>query len=200
MTAQRLLVERGKTDVVPMLQKLVADTRLDAIGNACIRLPEDQGIVFPGGYYLQTGDFKVFEGIGEGLQFKRAIRSPNGEDVMYVFYEHEGGRSALFVYNLIQRKLQSPLFGHGHAVLRDGRMVLFNAEGDAPTRVHPMQIWVTPFVSDEFAASRPPGMASLAPARQSVFPSALRIWFSRPSFDQSRYAAASRFGSHTAVT
>jgi putative heme-binding domain-containing protein len=34
MTAQRLLLERGKTDVVPALQKLVADTKLDAIGNA----------------------------------------------------------------------------------------------------------------------------------------------------------------------
>ena len=27
------------------------------------------------------------------LEFRRAIGSPNGEDVMYVFYEHEGGRS-----------------------------------------------------------------------------------------------------------
>jgi putative membrane-bound dehydrogenase-like protein len=34
LTAQRLLVERGKTDVVAALQKLVADTKLDAIGNA----------------------------------------------------------------------------------------------------------------------------------------------------------------------
>lgn len=131
--------------------------RVDAIVQACVQLPEDHGILFPGGYYLQNGESKAFDARMDGMQFQRAIRSPNGEDVMYVFYEHEGGRSALFVYNLIQRKLQNPLFGHGHAVLRDGRMVLFNAEGDAPTRVHPMQIWLTPFVSDEFAASRPPG-------------------------------------------
>ncbi|HEX6039006.1 DNA repair ATPase [Longimicrobium sp.] len=131
--------------------------RVDAIVQACVQLPEDHGILFPGGYYLQNGENKAFDARMDGMQFQRAIRSPNGEDVMYLFYEHEGGRSALFVYNLIQRKLASPLFGHGHAVLRDGRMVLFNAEGDAPTRVHPMQIWQTPFVSDEFAASRPPG-------------------------------------------
>jgi hypothetical protein len=131
--------------------------RVDAIVQACVQLPEDHGIIFPGGYYLQNGEHKAFDARMDGMRFQRAIRSPNGEDVMYVFYEHEGGRSALFVYNLIQRKLQNPLFGHGHAVLRDGRMVLFNAEGEAPTRIHPMQIWQTPFVSDEFAASRPAG-------------------------------------------
>jgi hypothetical protein len=121
--------------------------RVDAITQACVQLPEDHGIIFPGGYYLQNGENKAFDARMDGMRFQRSVRSPNGEDVMYVFYEHEGGRAALFVYNLIQRKLQNPLFGHGHAVLRDGRMVLFHAEGDAPTRVHPMQIWQTPFVS-----------------------------------------------------
>ena len=131
--------------------------RIDAIVQACVQLPEDHGIIFPGGYYLQNGEHKAFDARMDGMRFQRAVRSPNGEDVLYVFYEHEGGRSALFAYNLIQRRLQNPLFGHGQAVLRDGRMVLFHAEGDEPTRVHPMQIWQTPFVSDEFAAARPPG-------------------------------------------
>ncbi|HEY0503428.1 MAG TPA: DNA repair ATPase [Lysobacter sp.] len=132
-------------------------TRNDAITQACVQLPEDHGILFPGGYYLQNGEHKAFDAAMAGMQFQRAIRSPNGEDVMYVFYEPEQGRSALFVYNMIQRKLQNPLFGHGHAVLPDGRMVLFHAEGEGATRVHPMQVWQTPFASDEFAASRPPG-------------------------------------------
>ncbi len=131
--------------------------RNDAIVQACVQLPEDHGIIFPGGYYLQSGEHKSFDASMDGMQFQRAIRSPNGEDVMYAFYEHEQGRSALFVYNMIQRKLQNPLFGHGHAVLSDGRMVLFNAEGDGATRIHPMQVWRTPFVSAEFAAQRPPG-------------------------------------------
>ncbi|HEY0024746.1 MAG TPA: DNA repair ATPase [Longimicrobium sp.] len=131
--------------------------RVDAIVQACVQLPEDHGIIFPGGYYLQNGEHKAFDARMDGMRFQRAIRSPNGEDVMYVFYEHEAGKSALFVYNLIQRKLQNPLFGHGHAVLGDGRMVLFHAEGEEPTRVHPMQIWQSPFVSDEHAAARPPG-------------------------------------------
>jgi hypothetical protein len=131
--------------------------RNDAIVQACVQLPEDHGIIFPGGYYLQGGEHKAFDASMAGMQFKRAIRSPNGEDVLYIFYEREGGRSALFVYNTIQRVLQNPVFGHGYAFMQDGRMVLFHAEGNEPTRIHPMQVWQTPFSSDEFAASRPPG-------------------------------------------
>ena len=131
--------------------------RNDAIIQACVQLPEDHGIIFPGGYYLQNGEHKAFDAGMDGMQFKRAIRSPNGEDVLYIFYEHHAGKSALFVYNMIQRELQNPVFGHGYARLADGRMVVFHAEGDGATRIHPMQVWQTPFVSDEFAASRPPG-------------------------------------------
>ncbi len=36
----------------------------------------------------------------------------------------------------------------------DGRMVIFRATSDEPTRVHAMQIWQTPFQTAEFAASQ----------------------------------------------
>ncbi|MCQ4348451.1 DNA repair ATPase [Pseudomonas stutzeri] len=130
--------------------------RIDAIGLACVQLPEDHGIIFPGGYYLQNGDYRTFDQPMAGMRFKRALRSPNGEDVLYVFYQPEEGRSALFTYNLIERQLHSPIFGHGYARLEDGRMVIFAAEGAEPTRIHPMQIWQTPFASAEFAARQPP--------------------------------------------
>ncbi len=130
--------------------------RIDAIGQSCVQLPEDHGIVFPGGYLLPSGEHKTFERSMDGMHFARMIRSPNGEDVLYVFYAPEHGRVALFTYNLIQRALQTPLLGHGYARLDDGRMVVFSAESDEPTRVHPMQVWQTPFVSDEHAAAAPP--------------------------------------------
>lgn len=129
--------------------------RIDAIGLACVQLPEDHGIILPGGYYLQNGEHKAFDQSMQGMRFKRAVRSPNGEDVQYIFYHPEQGRSALFTYNMISRELQNPIFGHGYARLEDGRMVIFAAEGDEPTRIHPMQIWQTPFCSDEFAARQP---------------------------------------------
>jgi len=82
--------------------------RVDAIGSSCVQLPEDHGLIFPGGYYLQTGEYKAFDDAVSGLRFKRALRSPNGEDVLYVFYEPEQGLVGLFAYNLIQKKLAKP--------------------------------------------------------------------------------------------
>ena len=131
--------------------------RLDEIGLACIQLPEDHGIIFPGGYYLPNGEHKRFDQSMDGMRYKRSIRSPNGEDVLYLFYEPEQGRTAMFTYNMIERRLQSPIFGHGYARLEDGRMVIFATESDEPTRVHPMQVWQTPYASEEYAARQPAG-------------------------------------------
>ncbi|MBN1209878.1 MAG: DNA repair ATPase [Myxococcaceae bacterium] len=130
--------------------------RIDAIGQACVRLPEDQGIIFPGGFYLQTGDYKVFEGTSEGMEFKKALRSPNGEDVLYTFHRRDEGSYVLFPYNLVRKEVQNPLIGHGFSLFADGGLVIFRATSNEPTRVHPMQIWQTPFVSAEHAAATPP--------------------------------------------
>jgi hypothetical protein len=60
--------------------------RLDGIGQACQRRPEDHGIVFPGGYYLATGVRKTSDANVSELEFERTIRSVNDEDVLYVFH------------------------------------------------------------------------------------------------------------------
>ena len=125
--------------------------RIDEIGQSCVQLPEDHGIVFPGGFYLQTGESKKFEENSNGLRFRRAIRSPNGEDILYVFYDPNEGLVGLFAYNIINKTLQNPIYGHGHALGANGQLVIFTAESE-PTRVHPMQVWQTPYVSDEFAS------------------------------------------------
>lgn len=129
--------------------------RVDAIGDSCVQLPEDHGVIFPGGYYLQTGEFKSFDEQVEGLRFKRMIRSPNGEDVLYLFYHHVKGLLGLFAYNLIEKKLHIPLFANGYALSEDGRLVIFNEQAE-PVRVHPMQIWQTPYQSAEYASKAAP--------------------------------------------
>ncbi len=134
--------------------------RIDALGQSCVQLPEDHGIIFPGGYYLQTGEYKAFDEDAQGLTFKRKIRSPNGEDVLFVFYEPEQGAVGLFAYNLIDKTLQNPIYGHGYALAEDGQLIIFSAELE-PTRIHPMQIWATPYVSSEYASN--------APASQSFY-------------------------------
>ncbi|UUZ48616.1 DNA repair ATPase [Massilia sp. B-10] len=45
--------------------------RIDAIGASCVQLPEDQGIVFPDGYFLQSGETRIFADLPPGLRFKR---------------------------------------------------------------------------------------------------------------------------------
>jgi len=136
--------------------------RIDAIGQACLQLPEDHGILFPGGFYLQTGANKVFDGDVEDMEFKRAIRSPNGEDVLYIFHRRRDGHYALFSYNLIRKEVATPIHCHGYSLFDDGRLVVFRAVSEEPTRVHPMQIWQTPFMSAEHAASAPTDGSFLA--------------------------------------
>ncbi|MFJ9980429.1 DNA repair ATPase [Streptomyces cyaneofuscatus] len=144
--------------------------RLDGIGPACHRLPEDQGIIFPGGYYLTTGTAKTFDTAEELSEpvFEGAVRSPNGEDVLYVFRSRDGVRSLLLPYNLIRQEVATPLTGRGHALLDDGTLVLLRDNPDGPdgtdvaARVHPLQRWQTPYVSDTYAASRPAGTGPLA--------------------------------------
>ncbi|HYH10669.1 MAG TPA: DNA repair ATPase [Thermoanaerobaculia bacterium] len=136
--------------------------RIDAIGHACIQLPEDHGIIFPGGYYLRTGDVKLFDHDAADMELLRAIRSPNGEDVLYVFHRRDEGRTLLFPYNLIRKEVVNPLSCHGWSLFGDGKMVIFSATSNEPTRVHPMQIWQTPFTSDEFAAQAPVNGSYLA--------------------------------------
>ncbi|MEU1486861.1 DNA repair ATPase [Streptomyces sp. NPDC005752] len=138
--------------------------RLDAIGPSCRRLPEDQGIIFPGGYYLTTGTARTFDTAGElgDPVFEDAVRSPNGEDVLYVFRSRDGSRTLLLPYNLIRQEVDTPLAGRGHALLDDGTLVLLKDGADGPGRVHPLQRWATPYVSDTHAASRPAGTGPLA--------------------------------------
>ncbi|MFV0477839.1 MAG: DNA repair ATPase, partial [Parahaliea sp.] len=128
--------------------------RVDTIGQSCVQLPEDHGLIFPGGYYLQTGEYKTFDVKISGLEFKRSFRSPNGEDVLYIFYEPIEGLVGLFAYNLISKKLQNPIYAHGYALAENGQLIIFSAESE-PTRIHPMQIWKTPYQSPEFASKTP---------------------------------------------
>lgn len=130
--------------------------RLDAIGQSCVQLPEDHGIVFPGGYYLQTGEHKLFgtDDKAKALRFKRKIISPNGEDVLYLFYDVVSGVMGLFGYNLIKKQLANPIYCNGYALAEDGLLVLFNDQPE-PSRIHPMQIWQTPYASSDYVSQLP---------------------------------------------
>jgi MoxR-like ATPase len=135
--------------------------RLDGIGQACRRLPEDHGIIFPGGYYLVTGAAKTFDTDTDRLEYERFVRSTNGEDVLYVFHAREAGRYLLLPYNVIRKEVATPITCHGYSLYDDGTMVVFRANGNEPTRVHQMQVWQTPYLSDAYAAAQPVGTGPL---------------------------------------
>ncbi|MFI6371222.1 DNA repair ATPase [Streptomyces sp. NPDC050546] len=136
--------------------------RLDGIGRACRRLPEDQGIVFPGGYCLANGTHKTYELDITGLDFEREIRSPNGEDVLYAFHARVEGRSLLLPYNTIRKEMASPLLCQGWALFDDGVLAILRADTGEPQRVHPLQLWNSPYVSDTHAAAQPVDTGPLA--------------------------------------
>ncbi|MFR9752988.1 DNA repair ATPase [Nocardia sp. 004] len=136
--------------------------RLDAIGLSCRLLPDDQGIIFPGGYYLDTGVHKTFDAPVTDLEYERTVRAANGEDVLYVFHARAEGRTLLLPYNVIRKQVAAPISCHGYSLFDDGTMIVFRAVSDEPTRVHPMQVWQTPFASDAHAAAQPEGTGALA--------------------------------------
>jgi len=128
--------------------------RIDAIGQSCVSLPEDHGILFPGGYYLRDGEYKVFDDALDDLEYVRSIKAPNGEDVLFVFHRRRDGLYALYPYNLIRKEIATPIKAHGYSLFEDGTLVVFRAATE-PTRVHPTQIWQTPFVSAEVYQAAP---------------------------------------------
>ncbi|WP_329021400.1 DNA repair ATPase [Streptomyces sp. NBC_00690] len=138
-----------------------AVARLDAIGQSCRRLPDDQGIIFPGGYCLAGGEVRVFDVDADGLEFETAQPSPGGEDVLYVFQDPGGGRALLMAYNTIRKEAASPLGCVGHALFDDGTLILLrDPQTDEPSLVHQIQLWRSPYVSATHRA--PTGSGPLA--------------------------------------
>ncbi|WP_411158113.1 DNA repair ATPase, partial [Streptomyces eurocidicus] len=130
-------------------------TRQDGIGQACLRLPDDQGIVFPGGYHLATGATRTFDTDTTGLRFEEAVAAPDGENVLYVFRAPDDGRTVLLPYNTLREEAATPLVCHGHALFDDGTLALLRAGADGPARAHTLQFWRTPFRSDAHIAAGP---------------------------------------------
>ncbi len=128
--------------------------RMDAIGEAFRQLPDGQGLIFPEGIYLKTGEVRTFDLDVDDMELLEVVRSPNGEDVLYVFHERIGGRSILLPYNVVRQEVTAPISCHGHTIFDNGTMVVFREEPN-PTRIHPIQVWSTPFVSDEWYAAQP---------------------------------------------
>ena len=125
--------------------------RFDAIAQSCVLLPDDQGIIFPSGLVLQTGDHKQFDHGLSNLVYERTIAAPNGEDYLYLFTDPQSGLYLQLRYNVIRQEVETPLICHGQAFFEDGHMVSFRGE-DHPQKHHALQWWQTPFVGPNYQA------------------------------------------------
>ncbi|MCM2371983.1 DNA repair ATPase [Aporhodopirellula aestuarii] len=132
--------------------KINQAVRLDEIQHACVMLPGDQGLIFPGGYYLQSGEFKRFDHGLADMRYERTIASSNGEDYLYLFSNIEHGTYVQLRYNQIRQTVETPLVCHGQTFFEAGEMVCFKAH-ETPQKHHPIQIWQTPFVGENFLPS-----------------------------------------------
>ena len=129
-------------------EKIQEAKRIDALEQSGVLLPDNHGLIFANGYYLQTGEYKLFETPADGRLFKKRIAAPNGEDFLYVFYHNRSGVYTLMHYNLITQTVNTPILCHGFTLLPQGELCYFKAE-EEPTKHHVIQIWQTPFVAGE---------------------------------------------------
>lgn len=120
-------------------------TNISALNQAAILLPDNQGIIFSNGYYLQNGTYKVFDTELDDVTFYKRIASPNGEDFLYIFNQKQTNTYILFSYNIIQQAVEIPIYCNGVTLFKNGNMVYFKTD-EAATRHHQVQIWETPYV------------------------------------------------------
>jgi len=125
-------------------EKTQTAVRVDSLGQSCALLPEDHGLIFPHGYYLATGELKEFEGKERDMVLERVVNAPNGEDTLYVFYNHTTGIYVLLPYRLIPQKVEERITCHGFSLFANGHLVLFRGD-DEPQKHHMIQLRQTPF-------------------------------------------------------
>ncbi|OGO76952.1 MAG: AAA family ATPase [Clostridiales bacterium GWB2_37_7] len=130
-------------------EKLQMVVRIDAIKDSCVLLPDNHGLIFPKGYYLQSGEYKLFDVPCEGFVFEQRIEAPNGEDFQYIFYNMETGIYLIYTYNIIEQSLEIPIICGGYSHFKNGEMVIFKGE-DEPRKNHTIQIWQTPYVGESY--------------------------------------------------
>lgn len=114
------------------------------LNDAGILLPDNHGVIFPNGYYLQNGEYKIFESELNNLEFFRKVISPNGEDFLYIFYQNQKNLYVLMSYNIIRQQVETPIICNGQTIFHDGTLIFFRSEIEA-TRHHQVQIWQTPY-------------------------------------------------------
>jgi hypothetical protein len=132
--------------------KLKHVVRIDSIEDTCLLLPGGHGLIFPAGYYLQNGEYKVFDVPSENCVFDLTNSSSNGEDYQYIFYNMDSGIYLIYSYNVIEQTIDTPIVCSGYSHFDNGEMIVFRHEAE-PRKNHMIQVWQTPYVGKDFEVS-----------------------------------------------
>ena len=130
-------------------KKVQEAVRIDSLEDSCVLLPDSHGLIFANGYYLQTGEIKIFDNELSEMIYLRRIPSPNGEDYLYIFYNRTSGSYELLSYNLISQQVETPIVCHGYCLFENGEMCYFKTDG-TPKKHHALQIWKTPYLDSNY--------------------------------------------------
>ncbi|MGQ1787712.1 DNA repair ATPase [Saccharicrinis sp. GN24d3] len=130
-------------------KKVQEAVRIDSLEDSCVLLPDSHGVIFANGYYLQTGEIKIFDNDLTEMLFLRRIPSPNGEDYLYIFYNQLAGEYVMLSYNLISQQVETPIICHGYSLFENGELCYFKTDG-TPRKHHVLQIWKTPYLDSNY--------------------------------------------------
>jgi hypothetical protein len=131
--------------------KLKNVIRIDSIKDTCLLLPGNHGLIFPKGYYLQNGEYKIFDVSTDQSVFDHVISSVSGEDFQYIFYNMESGIYLIYSYNIIEQTIETPIVCSGYSHFNNGEMIVFKHENE-PRKNHMLQIWQTPYVGKNYVS------------------------------------------------
>jgi len=117
--------------------------RIDTLEQGWVQLPNEQGILFSGGYYLLNGGFQPLDAI-QGMYYQTQIQAPYSDIILYCFYQPKTEQFALLAYNLLHQQIDNLIICQDYTLLDDGRLLLLPVNTE-PSQVHSLQIWQTPY-------------------------------------------------------
>lgn len=111
-------------------------------------LPENNGIIFANGFYLNDGQYKQFSFDLDANKHEN-YKSPNGEDYLFVFYSRRNNNYIIYNYNLVSKEMTPPVIAKGVTLLDNGGLIVLK-ESEELSTVHYIQIWRSPYFSDNY--------------------------------------------------
>ncbi|BDD03164.1 DNA repair ATPase [Aureibacter tunicatorum] len=123
---------------------------VESLQEACLILPNDQGVIFPKGFYLQSGDHESYDYPCKNLSYVKHILSKSGQDYLYVFYNDEEHVYILYHYNKVDQEVKASILCHAFSLFEDGKLCLYKKEDDSLKMKYALQLWSSPYVGADF--------------------------------------------------